>query len=345
MSIQDLIHDITEYINNYKNNYDIVLIAHVMTPRGNDNILQLNCSSTEHFTVQEFNEIYSGIVNAGFFIRSVFFNELDFIKDITTKYADYKNSVVFNLCRNGLGPNKKTVVPALCDLLGILYTSSGAGACALARNKLLFSTLILSNGHPCPFGGKTYTDFKNRLPDTAQVIRKPLYDSASQGIDDKSIYTVSELKTQTIQHDIMFQEYINGFECEVPIFKIKKSIIALPPIGISFSGDKRIGILSYIESMKNEYGFYPLEEVLPLEVCIKIQNTAKAVFELLDMDVYGRIDFRINEETNSFFVIDISTTPYITKHSSFNYSIQLAGYRYEDIFNIIVGAALQRWTI
>lgn len=345
MSVQTTIRDITNTLDNYKNNLDIVLVAHVLTPRGYDNPLQLNCSPTEHFTAEEFNEIYTGIVNAGFFIRLVFFNELDFIKNITANSADYKKSVVFNLCRNGLGSNKKTVVPALCDLLGVVYTSSGAGACALARNKLLFSSLLLANGQPCPVSGKAYGDFANRLPDMAQVIRKPIYESASQGIGNKSLYTVSELKTHPLHQNIMFQEYINGFECEVPVFKINDKVISLSPVGILFTGNKQTGILSYAESMENEYGFYPLKQILPIETCIKIQNTAKEVFTLLGMAVYGRIDFRISKETHSHFVIDIATTPYITKHSSFNYAMQQAGYRYEDIFNIIVGAALQRWAI
>ncbi len=340
ISVQTTIHDIT---NNFdKDNIDIVLVAHVLTPRGYDNPKQLNCSITEHFTVQEFNEIYTGIVNAGFFIRLVFFNELDFIQDITSNRDDYNKSVVFNLCRNGLGPNKKTVVPALCDLLGVTYTSSGSGACALARNKLLFSSLLLANGHPCPISGKVYDDFANRLSPMTRVIQKPIYESASQGVENYNLYTVSELKTHPQQQNIMFQEYIDGFECEVPIFKINNKVISLPPVGILFAKNKQTGILSYTESMENEYGFYPLEQVLPVETCIKIGNTAKEVFTLLDLAVYGRIDFRINKETHRYFIIDISTTPYVTKHSSFNFAIQKAGYCYEDIFNIIVYAALER---
>ncbi len=45
---------------------DIVLIAHVQEPRGNINIHQLQCSKTERFSIEEFHDIYQGIVNAGF---------------------------------------------------------------------------------------------------------------------------------------------------------------------------------------------------------------------------------------------------------------------------------------
>ena len=103
---------------------EVVLVAHVLAPRGQANPLQQNCPETEHFTPQEFSEIYKGIVDAGFYIRKVFFSELDFLKDIIEKPQEYSSTLVFNLCRNGTGMNKKTVVPAICDLLGVPFTSS-----------------------------------------------------------------------------------------------------------------------------------------------------------------------------------------------------------------------------
>ena len=55
----------------------VILIAHVHEPRGYKNPSQLQCATTERFSVEEFNEIYQGIVAAGFYIQRVYFNELD----------------------------------------------------------------------------------------------------------------------------------------------------------------------------------------------------------------------------------------------------------------------------
>ena len=54
-----------------KNDLNIILLAHVMEPRGYKNKEQLQCSDTERFSIDEFNEIYQGIVNAGYYIQEL----------------------------------------------------------------------------------------------------------------------------------------------------------------------------------------------------------------------------------------------------------------------------------
>lgn len=73
----------------------IVLLAHVQQPRGHINQAQLQCSETERFSIEEFNEIYQGIVNAGYYIQAVYYNE--FINYILSynpgvcKRSDHRN--------------------------------------------------------------------------------------------------------------------------------------------------------------------------------------------------------------------------------------------------------------
>lgn len=93
---------------------NVVLIAHVCEPRGHMNITQLQCSKTERFSIDEFNEIYQGIVSAGYFVQNIYFNEIDFINDYIEHPDRYKNSLIYTLARNGLGDNKKTIIPSFC---------------------------------------------------------------------------------------------------------------------------------------------------------------------------------------------------------------------------------------
>lgn len=317
--------------------FEIVLVAHVLAPRGHDNLIQQNCSETEHFTVQEFNEIYQGVVDAGFFIKKIFFNEIDFIKDIVADPKEYSSTVVFNLCRNGIGMNKKTVLPAICDLLGIKYTSSDAGQCALARNKWLFTSCLNANGIKCPMSGLGGRGLLGHLPDTAKVICKPNNESASQGIDNSSIVQLKEAISK-YSSNILIQEYIDGYECEVPIFCTDDQCFAMPPVGILFSTNKLTGILSYTDSMDNNYKFYALSDILSDKICKTIMVDAEKAFNILGLQRYGRIDFRIDKNTYQHYVMDISTTPYITKHSSFAFAVTQCGGKYTDIFSLIFAA-------
>jgi D-alanine-D-alanine ligase len=330
-----------EVIQKYINSISVVLIAHVLGPRGYDNINQLNCSETEHFTVQEFDEIYQGIINAGFFIRKVFFNEFDFVKDVSTNTNEYSETIIFNLCRNGTGMNKKTLTPAICDLLRIAYTSSSAGSSALARNKLIFSSYLNANDVFCPISVCSVNEFKNRLPLNSRVIYKPNHGSASQNVGDKNICEFENIPHE-YKEGYFFQEYIDGYECEVPIFCSLDECVALSPVGISFKKSALTGILSFEDSMNNNYSFYDLSKILGKDICNKIMADAIKAFNLLGLEIYGRVDFRIDKKTKQHFIIDVSTTPYITKHSSFAFAVELNGGIYTDIFKLIITASLLR---
>ncbi len=305
---------------------EIVLIAHVMHPRGHNNPEQCNCPETEHFSIQEFNEIYKGVVDAGFFIKKLFFNELDFIQDLIRSPNNYTSrTIIFNMCRNGVGANKKTVIPAICDLIGLKYTSSGAGPCALARNKWLFTSVLEANGIHCPASGFCVEDLSDRIQTGTQFICKPNTESASQGVDETSVINLDELFTWS-KSNYIIQEYIDGYECEVPIFCCTNHCIAMPCVGISFLSSKQYDILTYQTSLNNDYCFYHLADILGAKIDRVIR----------------RIDFRIDRQTKQHYVIDVSTTPYITKHSSFAFAVDQCGGRYEDIFRIIISSVLER---
>ena len=320
----------------------IVLIAHVQEPRGHMNTAQLQCSETERFSIDEFNEIYQGIVTAGYFVQAIFFNEIDFITDYIEHPQRYKNSLIYNLARNGFGDNKKTIIPSFCELIGLKYTTSSSLSCALARNKYYFTTLFNTHNIPVPKSW-LYTEngtWINGTPENGlKVICKPSSESASQGISESKIIIFSaEKSTNLLKTNHIVQEYIEGYECEVPVFKVGDVIHVFPPIGIDLYGKS---VLDEESSEHNQYDFYRLDKHLSSEIVTTIQKTAEKAFRLLQMDVYGRIDFRITQNGHPF-IFDVSTTPYTTKHSSFAYAFEQLGFEYYDIYRAIISAALTR---
>lgn len=320
----------------------VVLIAHVREPLGHMNTAQLQCSQTERFSIEEFNEIYQGIVTAGYFVQAIYFNELDFINDCIEHPEYYKSSLIYTLARNGLGDNKKTIIPSFCELLGLRYTTSPSLSCALARNKYYFSTLFNAHQLPVP---KSWllTDrgvWINGTPaDGTKVICKPVSESASQGINESMIFAAStKMCSHLLGASYIVQEYIEGSECEVPVFKVGEAVYVFPPIGINLQGKH---ILDEDASEHNQYSFYLLSKCFAHEVVTAVQEAAERAFRLLQMDVYGRIDFRIAPNGNAF-IFDVSTTPYTTKHSSFAYAFKQLGFEYCDIYRAVISAALSR---
>lgn len=324
------------------NQFNIILLAHVEPPRGRINSAQLQCSATERFSIEEFNEIYQGIVNAGFFIQAVYYNELDFVTDFTENPQRFENCFIYNLARNGLGDNKKTIIPAFCELVGLNYSSSASLSCALCRNKYYFTALLRAHDIPAPQSWLLThqgTWIKDKPPVGTQVICKPCSESASQGVDETGIFPVTADGFQRFKGtQCLVQEYIDGAECEVPIFKIGDTINVLPPVGIDLAGSR---ILDEQASANNRYGFYHLGDTQTPETIRTIQDYAKRTFQLMRMDVYGRVDFRINPNGVPY-VFDISTMPYTTKHSSFAFAFERLGLVYSDIYQAIISAAILR---
>ncbi|MGX8851484.1 hypothetical protein [Amedibacillus sp. YH-ame10] len=318
-----------------KNKLDIVLISHVREPRGYDNPIQLTCSRTEKFSTSEFYEIYKGIVDAGYFIKTVYYNELDFIEEFIKKPSKFNKSLIFNLARNGIHNDKKTLVPAFCDMVSLPYTTSSSFACSMARNKLFFSHYLNSFDIKTPkiWESKSELIFATHEISNIKVLKKPMSESASQGIDVNSILSSSEINTNMdFDIDYLYQEYIDGYECEVPVFKINDKIISLDPIEIKFSKNS---ILTYEDSFNDNYHFGFLKDKVGEDTIKLIKKNAMKVFEHLNLDIYGRVDFRVTK-SGVPYLIDIATTPYITKHSSFCYAFENNDLDYSDIFDIII---------
>lgn len=342
MSKED-VKKIESYVEKYSPYISVILIAHVQAPRGHLNNNQIQCDATERFSVEEFHEIYQGIVSAGFYIQSVYFNELDFISDYIEHSNRFTNCLVYNLARNGLGDNKKTIIPAFCELNNIPYTTSASLTCALCRNKYYFSTLLQAHNIPVPQSwflsnsGKWAYDAPK---EGVAVICKPSSESASQGITNNSIFTASDSNFKALKSEnYIVQSYIEGEECEVPVFKYNNSVHVLPPIGIDLKGKH---ILDEDTSEKYNYGFYLLENTKSSQIISRIKKYAEQTFNLLQMDVYGRVDFRIDRNGNPY-VFDISTTPYTTLYSSVSFAFKELGYSYSDIYKAIIICAIQKY--
>lgn len=323
-----------------KDSLNIILLAHVQQPRGSINMEQLQCSKTERFSIEEFYEIYQGIVLAGYYIQAVYYNELDFMSDFIEHPGKFKHCLIYNLARNGLGDNKKTVIPAFCELVGLKYSTSSSLTCALCRNKYYFTTLFRSHNIPVPQSW-LLTDtgaWENGAPpDGIRVICKPVSESASQGVTQAGIFNASPSMFRRFRGtQYIVQEYIEGAECEVPIFKVGDSITVLPPVGINLNGND---ILDEKASAENNYEFYQLTDTQTASTIDKIKTYAEKAFRLLQMDVYGRVDFRINPEGIPY-IFDVSTTPYTTSHSSFSFAFEQLGLHYSDIYHAVISAAL-----
>ena len=293
-------------------------------------------SNSEFFSAEELGEIASSLFEIGCYVN-IFYTELDFIKFVLKNNSrlECENLLVLNLSRDGNLEGKKSLIPAFCDMLGIKYSGSNPFVVSLCRNKFIWSSVLKNHGINIPdfFAIKNRTKIgKSYMKKDKKVIIKNIFESASIGLDDKSVVSDLIIDDSFLENNnnILIQDYVEGREIEVPFFKIGKEFIVSNPVCIEFSNGENF--LTSMSSDSYNYKFSLLDDTSLSE---KIKEETKQIAEILDLSVYGRVDYRI-DKNNKFFVIDIATMPYTIKHSSFAYWFEKENLNYSDLYKILL---------
>lgn len=333
---------------NLTSNYQIYFVVNVA---GKTEVVDYNNIEqsilTEYLTEEEYDVMITALKKCQFHVR-IFNNEKQFIHFIleNEEKIDFQHILVFNLARNGKGLNKKALIPAFCQLYNLKHTGSGAYNVCLGRHKFHTNCILRSNGLPVPetwYFTKAGWLLSKAPPQDAKLIIKPSFESASRGITEDSIIfyskkTQKQIKTlqNQFEQDIIVQRFIEGYEVQVPIIKFGPQITPLMAVGINMNNNPLLSekIITYDIAYDETYNFYDFANVNP-QLATKVIESAKQACAVLGLNHYCRFDFRIDVNGN-FYITDISTHPFLIKHSSFAFAFSSLGFRYEDMFLVLI---------
>ena len=202
---------------------------------------------TEYFSDDEFDQIVSMFSSIGI-PTDYFLHEDDFFQYVISKMP--QDLVVYNAAQSGTGPGRKSLIPAFCNLHGIPCTGSNAYVVSLCRHKYHVNKLLAQAGIPVPETW-LYSNgwlLEKRPFHNSKIILKPIYESASIGIDESSIQTYTNcidslIQSRSEQHrqPIIAQQFVPGYEVEFPLICIDTQIIPLTAVGISVDGQEKLG--------------------------------------------------------------------------------------------------------
>lgn len=189
----------------------------------------------------------------------------------------------------------------------------------------------------------------NQIPlQYEEILLKPIYESASIGIDSDSLKQYTSMLDSEIQkrnskmrQPIIAQQFISGYEVEYPVYITKQNIFPLLPIGLSFSPKEQLmgkRFLNYEDIYFDNYFFYNFEQNENYNKQI-IEAVRKAV-TILGMHGLCRVDFRV-EDQKHFYITDVSTNPHFISHSSVYTAFQMLGLPEQSIAESILLSALQ----
>ena len=326
----------------------LIIVCNTKGPQNTDSHSTCNLD-TEYFSDSEFEEIVA-MFSAINVPMDFFTYEEDFFRHVLDRRAHLSDILVYNAAQSGTGAGRKSLVPAFCNLYHLACTGSNAYVVSLCRHKYHVNKLIGQSGISVP---KTWIYYGAWLmgqapPKGTKIILKPIYESASIGIGASAMqiykpHLDSLIREQTIQlqQPMIAQEFIAGYEVEVPLIRTAEMTYLLPPVGISVENKRLLGdtFLDYDCIYFDRYSFYDFCE--ESQATADLQKCATDVAMLLGMEGLCRVDFRIIQD-GTYYVTDVSTNPHFVKHSSVCFAYRKLGLEPKDIARTILGAATMK---
>lgn len=347
---------IHKYIDSAHENKEKLFIILVMNVKGlTNNFKDYTQSSviSEYYSYSQYEEIFNTIKVNNYSVKC-YFDENDFISDYETGIIrnNYPRKIlVINSAQKGIGPGRKSLIPAFCQLHNILCASSNPYTVSFARNKFHWYCFLKEMGFPiCPswyFSEKKGWISEKRPPIGETVILKVNSESSSIGLTHSNIVEYNSKTDAFIveiskkyKQDIIIEKFISGYETEVPVLISSAECCSLFPAGISVENNKCLGniILDYDIRGNHKFKHYNFRDINS-KLAVDLEYLTERIATAIGIKNMGRIDYRIDNMGNPY-VTDIATNPHITKSMTFYYEYQELGLTYADVLDTLIGLTL-----
>lgn len=349
METKELLVDLLSQVKENVSKITVIFLANVigMTPNNND--YDDTSILTEFLTLNEYHELITSLQEYGFYVLT-YFDSSEFISDyFSNKFSD-TNIIIFEGTQKGIGKARDAFIPAFCDLENIKHTGPNAYVNSICTNKYHWTKLLECHNISVPKSWRYSCEgwLNNQLPpQNTLLISKPCYECASIGIHKESVSelnssyeTYLKKMTKLYNQPMIVQEFISGYEVEVPLIIHHKTPYVLPPVVLYTADNVMMGhhFLDFDDIYASAYHFCLFEEI-NLEYNNNLQNEVLKIATILELENYARIDFRVTSD-GDIFVTDINSYPHIIEHSSFAYTLSSMGFKVKDVLPCIIGNVL-----
>lgn len=276
-----------------------------------------------------------------------FFSKEDFAPVSNRNYIDAVNSGLpedVDLAFIGLHGKwgEDGIIQSLLELRGIKYTGSGVLSSAAAMDKimskLLFEKFDVATPRWVPVNNSNY-DHEKILLSVKQnfgfpCVVKPNDQGSTVGLtickSEKELAPALELALR-FSSKALIEEYIAGRELTVAVLENK----ALPVLEIKPKG----GHYDYERKYTPGMSEYEVPAKIPAEIFSFIQEQAVTAFNSLNCSVYGRVDFRMNNDLKTF-CLEVNTLPGMTSTSLVPKMAKAVGISFEELIDKIIRLSL-----
>jgi D-alanine-D-alanine ligase len=231
----------------------------------------------------------------------------------------------------------------------MLCANSDAYACALTLHKFHCFALLHDLGVDAPQTWHFRPDAgwigPTPTPGT-KVIAKSTFEAWSVGVTDDSVFVVDdscderiEAIADSIGQPVTVQEFVSGAEVHVPVISCPERIVA-PPVEVILSKAPGDGdAVMTIDDNLGEGGVTYRRFEGHDEVVERVRARALEVFELLGLEGFTRVDFRVTPGGRPR-VFDVAVSPGLESYCSGATSLGHFGLDHPSYMRAVVAATL-----
>lgn len=274
--------------------------------------------------------------------------------DVVERILNSEPDLIFNVAEGTVGSSREAFYPSLYEQLNIPFTGGNASLLHMNLDKHLAKTILASKGIRVPKGIYISSE-KQQLPKDLRypLMIKPNSEGSSKGITQNSVVENLDEAKKIIKQlllkypqGLVIEEFIPGKELSVPFLE-------------SFPG-KFLSIVEHTFDLKKlgvKYNIYDYDMkqggesskavgvVCPAVLTDKEQRAvlkmAKQVFEVMPCPDMGRVDIRLHDNGEPYF-IELNPLPSLHPVASLMTSARTKDLEAKDVYKLIIRSAARR---
>lgn len=263
----------------------------------------------------------------------------------------YSPDMVFNLVES-LDQKGELIylAPALLESLHIPYTGCPLDGMFITSNKVLTKQFLVQNKIRTPIWFGATEIFKPEF--RKSYIAKPLWEDASVGIDDTSVFQgnntgILGLLKKRWGNNFFIEEFIDGREFNLSVLGGKKGPEVMPLAEIVFHDFPREKpkIVGYAAKWnKDTFEYHNTIRSFDLsntsqELQMELKEMALHCWKVFNLKGYARVDFRV-DGTGRPYVLEINANPCISPDAGFFAACSVAGLKFTEVVERIIYDAI-----
>lgn len=227
------------------------------------------------------------------------------------------------------------------DMIGIPYTTCSALTSAITMNKGYTKAIVAEIKDL--YVAKSIQIFKNATYNIAEItaqLKLPYFVKPNNGgssigmskvkhVDDLPNALAKAFKEDT---QVLIEEFVEGREFSIGVFKSKGKIIVLPTTEVIAANE--------FFDFEAKYTPGATEEITPGNMSdeekIRVEQVVSNVYEKLNCNGIVRIDYFLEHNTANFYFIEINTIPGQTATSFIPQQVAAMGMELKEFYSLIL---------